>query len=143
MVARKTTVDRRSVEPDLARILIDGHVYQADSAGRLLPCPSLNDFRAAWAESGPELTAAHVAKSPGTRPWAWWAFSCQSPPSWTWDILLVGWVDGVPARNRNRPSDHQQYAHLLAIGELSEAEQEAVRRHPTQCVLCTGAWPKR
>lgn len=62
MVARKTTVDRRSVEPDLARILIDGHVYQADSAGRLLPCPSLNDFRAAWAESGPELTAAACRK---------------------------------------------------------------------------------
>jgi hypothetical protein len=143
VVARRETRDRRQSEPDLQRILCDGHVYQGDHSGRPLPCPTLDELRDEWAESGPELTAAHVAKAPGTRPWAWWAFSCQSLPTWTWELNQYGHLDGIPALNRNRPSDLQQFEHLTTIGQITPAELAAVRASLVQSVTCLGRFPEK
>lgn len=52
--------------------LLTGHDYPLHRQG---PTPDDAWLRAAWLELRDDLLAAHVRKSPGSRPWAWWRWS--------------------------------------------------------------------
>ncbi len=121
MGVRRIARSRHGGEPDLARILNDGHTFTFNTQGQRLPCPSLDELREAW-----ELhRVAIMAKYQGgmTRPWAWWQFDCSPKPAWEWQLTHIGVADGIRIRNRNRPSDDQQAEHLVKIGLLGRRKR--------------------
>jgi hypothetical protein len=79
-----------------------------------------------WVEHGVEITAAHIAEEPGSRPHAWWCFEAPGPrectgipaalpPFWLWKLHL-----GLPFE-----------WHRLEVGTVLRLESEAhyLRRH--------------
>jgi len=95
----------------------------------------------AWDEVGEQITAEHIAHSPGSRPWAWWHFSAPEPrrvvagdensesgwPPWE-DRTTRKYSYGRP--NPIKPPDTAQYDdqhdYLDRLGLLTEDERHAI-----------------
>ncbi len=124
MVVRKSTLREKGQEPDLERILRDGHAFEFSRYPERLPVPTAEELWSLWKSIGPRLLADFIKARPGCRPWAWWNWESPEDPEFEWPLNVSGAANGPPARNRYEPPDFAQLAYLRRYDLLTADERE-------------------
>jgi hypothetical protein len=117
----------RSRDDDIVkRILVCGHSYQTDHAGKAIRVPSDSELKAEYQRLRDELVAHFASDHSGERAWAFWQYEqLPAEPLWRWPLTVMGAEGGVSFRwNRAKPPSWQQYFFLKDHDLLQPGEAE-------------------
>jgi hypothetical protein len=131
---RKRAWSRRPdpATPAIRELLASGHWFQF-TAGRGETEPTEAELRKLWAEVREDFLAKHTARSPGTRPWAWWKFEATEPRLQVAPgpeaLGPADWF-GMPSKYAGMPPDDMyetEAEYLERLGLLTDEERDRLR----------------